>query len=701
MILFQNDFYKTPYYLQNTTNKTFIRMHYLLKKMGIKNNSFFLALYQKELEGIDPTNISQITPELAGKISVECKINPWYYFREVLRIPSQGGEAVPFMLNRANLALIWSFFNGIDFYLVQPRQTGKTISTQGIASWLTHIGGKGLTMAMYTKDNTLREENVNRLRRIRDILPPYLTHFNKLEDTTNKQRLAYKSLETRYDTFVAQSDVMGADKIGRGGTVPIVHIDESEFFDNIRITYPVLAGTMTAAIKQAKANGLPHGVIITSTAGRLENDSCQYCIEMISKAMPFSESLYDCENKEKLEELISLNSTNKLLYGQFSYLQLGLTDEWLKDAIARSNASRDVILREYLCIRTSGVDNSVIPIHLLEKIKSSSKDPVKVETVKNRYIFRWYIDPDIILNDKNRPVIIGLDTSECIGKDFTSLVMLDATDMNVVCTARCNESDLIKLALYIAEFMTKNKNTILVPERKSTASMMIAIICSELRKSGINPWTRIFNMVIQNKYEDNFKDIDITEPGIEEGALKKYLGFSTTGSGETSRSALYTNTLMKAVEMNHSRINDQTLITELASLAQKNGRIDHTASGHDDTVIAFLLASFFIFFGKNLHLYNINSKTFLDEVTAKGTKIDKLEKQRQKEILEEIINLKKEIKRLKLSSYVTPLERQLKHLESLLDQETLESIPVTAEQVTIKNKPKNIDYVKLAHMYYQ
>lgn len=702
MILFSEDYYKQPYYIQNTTNKSFIKMHLLLKRMGIKNNTFFLACTQKELLNIDPHDEKKITPELAMKIALECKINPWYYFREIVRMPSQGGDSVPFILNRANLALIWTFLNGTNIYLVQPRQTGKTISTQAIASWIMFIGTKNFTMAMYTKDNKLREENVSRLKYIKEELPTYLTHFNKLEDTTNKQTIRYATLNTKYDTYVAQSDIMGADTIGRGATVSVAHIDESEFFENLNVTYPVLSGTMTRAIAQAREAGLPNGVIITTTAGRLEAESCQYCMGMIDRCVPFTESFYDCKNKKELDELISMNSTNKMVYAQFSYLQLGLTDEWLHDAIARSNATRDAILREYLCIRTSGVDNSVIPLHLLEKIKASMKDPVHIQTVNSRYIFKWYVKPEEVLNNKNTTIVMGLDTSENIGKDFTSLVMLDARDMSVICTARCNEADLIRLALYIGEFMSKYSNTFLVPERKSTASMMIALICSELRKNGINPWTRIYNGIVQNKDNKEFLEVDLSDITLEDSAYKKYLGFTTTGFGDTSRNALYSNTLMKTVELNYSRMHDTTLITELSSLAQKNGRIDHSASGHDDTVISYLLGCWFIFFAKNINYYNINKNIFLNEIGADGSKINTQEKERQNAILQQIVELKKEIKRLGQTTYVLPLERELKHLESLLDPDMIDTTPISQEQVKVNsNKNKHTDFTKLANLYFR
>ena len=159
---------------------------------------------------------------------------------------------------------------------------------------------------------------------------------------------------------------------------------------------------------------------------------------------------------------------------------------------------------------------------------------------------------------------------------------------------------------------------------------------------------------------------------------------------------------MKAVELNHSRMHDTTLITELSSLAQKNGRIDHSTSGHDDTVIAFLLSSWFCFFAKNLNYYNINKSIFLNDIGADGSKINTSEKERQNEILKQILELKKEIKRLGQTTYIQPLERQLKHLESLLDPDLVDTTPISQEQVATNiNKNRKTDFVKLANLYFK
>ena len=59
-----------------TNNKSFLDMHYYLKERGIKNNNFFLALYDPSLRGVDPRD-----PNLPGymktRILQECMRNYW------------------------------------------------------------------------------------------------------------------------------------------------------------------------------------------------------------------------------------------------------------------------------------------------------------------------------------------------------------------------------------------------------------------------------------------------------------------------------------------------------------------------------------------------------------------------------------------------------------------------------------------------
>ena len=59
MILFYEDWYKQNAVIhETTTNLSFIKMSFLLEKLGIKNNKFMLALHQPELLYVDPRSLS-------------------------------------------------------------------------------------------------------------------------------------------------------------------------------------------------------------------------------------------------------------------------------------------------------------------------------------------------------------------------------------------------------------------------------------------------------------------------------------------------------------------------------------------------------------------------------------------------------------------------------------------------------------------
>lgn len=216
-IQFQEDWFKYPATIHETTkNISAIHISRVLKTMGIKNNQFMLAIHDPILMHVDPHDISRLTPELVSRIFFECQRNHWYYFREVVRIPTTGGEAIPFEFHRGNLALIWSYYNDIDIGLVQPRQTGKTMGTQGIMSHQMYFQGYKFDIAMMTKDQSLLQDNVTRLKDIRDALPACLLQRDAIsKDKDAKEGLSYTALKNQYRTYVNSNNERDAYKLGR------------------------------------------------------------------------------------------------------------------------------------------------------------------------------------------------------------------------------------------------------------------------------------------------------------------------------------------------------------------------------------------------------------------------------------------------------------------------------------------------------
>jgi len=240
-ILFLEDWSKYPNAIidYQTDNQTALDMAALYKKMGVENHAFILALHDPMLQGVDPfdENISQ---ENIVRVSRECRVNPWYVFRSIAKIPpASGAEAIQFRLNRANTALFWLFFNHITTLLIQPRQTGKSVSSDILMTTLMALMVINTKMNLLTKDDSLRVANVTRLKDIYQELPKYLQLKNR-SDTNNTEKITINALGNTYTTSVAQPSIKGALKLGRGMTIAINHIDEIAFIKNIEHTLPAL-----------------------------------------------------------------------------------------------------------------------------------------------------------------------------------------------------------------------------------------------------------------------------------------------------------------------------------------------------------------------------------------------------------------------------------------------------------------------------
>lgn len=67
---------QTVYIQKETTNQSFIDMHYYLKRTGRVNNDFFLVLYDSGLAGVDPRD-PNLNPYMKQRVLRECICNYW------------------------------------------------------------------------------------------------------------------------------------------------------------------------------------------------------------------------------------------------------------------------------------------------------------------------------------------------------------------------------------------------------------------------------------------------------------------------------------------------------------------------------------------------------------------------------------------------------------------------------------------------
>ena len=155
----------TVYYQTSTTNQSFIDMSFQLKQKGIKNHRFFLALYDRRLVGVDPRD-PHLPMELKAAIANECAHNFWYFIREVVRIPDQGGtvgSGKRYKLHRGNLALNFCLLNNWDIFMELPRQHGKTVSAICWYLWVFNFRTSNSEIMFMNKKHDDSKMNLRRL----------------------------------------------------------------------------------------------------------------------------------------------------------------------------------------------------------------------------------------------------------------------------------------------------------------------------------------------------------------------------------------------------------------------------------------------------------------------------------------------------------------------------------------------------------
>lgn len=692
IVLFESDWERFRVYADmNTKNETFRKLAHLYRdELKVKNWKFPLALMQPELSGVDPfSETLDITTK--AKIAFECRHNPWYYFREVARVPVSGPVPSPFMANRGNIALYWSFFNHINFGLLQPRQTGKSVSTDILMVGLMFIWGYKTEINLITKDARLRDSNIRRLKGMRELLPDYIDMLDR-NDVDNNEALSCIRLGNRYGTSVARNDIVAADKLGRGLTVPIMQFDEFAYISLIGTSLPVALAAGSAARDIARQNKQFFGNIFTTTAGDITTRDGKYAHKFMTGGAIWNESYLDLPNQATLELVIQKGTTGDfpLIYGAFNHRQLGRDDLWLYRTLKESASSGEIADRDFFNIWTVGGEGSPLTDGQKKILKEAMCEPMANPADDNGYILRWYIPQHMIAERMSKcKVVMGCDPSELLGadNDSTGLVGIDTETHEVLFAGRYNETSVPLLASFIADLIIKYDNVTWVPERKSTGISLIDMVILILHSKGICPFRRIFNRVVDesNILETEY-EIVRTTPVTQRtpqfyDRFKRYFGFNTSGGGRYSRNALFKDSLGNSIDVGGRVMFDKQLITELLGLVIKNGRIDHSTDAHDDMVVSMLLAHWVCIRGENLDYYGINSKTIFKRAKMRDVEPTNVEVFREvqndkyrKEFDELLVRLKGEPNRM----LATKLEMRLRAISRWIDVDEAHGMGIDA-----------------------
>lgn len=706
IILFSSDWKRYPVAIIDTLtkNKSFLRLAAVYREMGIENHAFVLALLNPLLQGVDPFD-PNLTIEQKGMIALECRENPWYFLREVARVPGEGTNiATMFDANRANIAIWWCFFNHITSILIQPRQTGKSYAIDTLDVLLMNIVCQKTKINLLTKDETLRRKNIQQIKDISAELPKYLQQRTK-SDTNNTEEITINSLGNRYTAHVPQASAKRAYNMGRGLVTSVIRIDESPFQPNIALALPALLAATGAAFDAAKKAGVPYGITLTTTAGKKDDKDGKYIFNLMSEAAIWTERFLDAKNLEELELLIKRNSRGGVcrINITFSHRQLGKTDAWLKEKIDTSTASGEDADRDYFNRWTSGSQTNPLPVAVLEKITKSHTGILYTDISRpHGYITHWYI-PEEELHERlsNGKFVLGMDTSEASGGDDISLVLIDIETLEVIAAGTYNETNLITFSEWVCSILVTYANITAIIERRSTGGMLLDYLLLMLPQHGIDPFQRLFNRIVNeyDEYPDRYAEIKIPmgrRPSNIYVRYKTAFGFATAGTGYASRTEIYSTTLQNAAKRSCDKIRDKGLIDQITGLISKNGRIDHADGEHDDLVIGWLLCHWLLTLGKNLSFYGIDVNKVMSSIVLKTeeTVIDAHKRVEQQAIRERITEIYDKLTREHDNYVCLRLEHELRLLDKqiILENGELYSLDSLIQQALETKRNKHRSY---------
>ena len=257
-------------------------------------------------------------------------------------------------------------------------------------------------------------------------------------------------------------------------------------------------------------------------------------------------------------------------------------------------------------------------------------------------------------------------------------IQIDNKTAEVLAAGTYNETNLFDFSQWIMNWITKYPNITVLIERQNSGPTILDILIRLCVANDEDPFKRLFNWVV-NDYttKDNFKNdvIDVIFSKRSQSVYDKYssqFGFRTSGGGRTARSNLYGDVFNTAVKYSGRNIRDSVLIDQLTTLTVKSGRIDHRSGSHDDMVVSWLLAYWFLQSASNKSFYGFKEDEVLKDVEDKTPANIKAQyKKRSQDKLIKQISKNMELLKLETNTYkIKILTSKIIHDHKHIDKST-------------------------------
>lgn len=604
----------SPIYDYQTKNVSFLKVQKQLEMLGVRNNEFFLLLLNPRLQGVDPHD-PNISPELALMVIEECQLNFFYYLREVVRIPQQGAGVVPFELDRATLAAAYCFINDINHYLIKPRQTGKSVGISAFLSWAFKFGVTNGGFAFYANKEKNSKANLKRMKTYIGLLPKYLADAGaEMRDSSGNRIRRINNIKRYYEPGSGNTaDVMNcaiseetADELGRGDTHNFEFYDEAEFMNYIETTVGVSGPAFNTASYNALKNGMHSCRIFATTPGDLSNEKkCGSAMKLVEDAVVWEERFYDV-NPLDFKRHIAKKSNYRIVYIEYSYQKLGLTEAWFVRACANVGNNISKIRREILLQRFAGNNASPFSEEDITELDENKVRPVHTLNFGKGGIYeiKFYEKPEELR--KNRVYFLGLDPSDGTGSDNYAITVVDPYTFKTVIEFK-NQFMSPQGCRELLEYLLKKY----IPK---------AIICIESNRNGTTLIDYFKESWIKSRIyassEASMDNLLVKEEYDNIGFLKdqlmrrKFYGVKTT----TTTRQMMMNILVDSVKFRKDILTAENLVEDIKNLVLMNGTIKAANGKHDDCVMSWCIAMYAFYFGEKLERYGFKKGELPDDM---------------------------------------------------------------------------------------
>ena len=248
----------------NTLNLSFIEVHNALKSAGIENNDFMLTLLDESLKDVNPY-CEDLGPDIKMKIIKECSQNYWYFLREIVQYIVDD-IVVHFPLTKDATLIHWLLDN--DYNVLTHTKFKYDISYRLLWEFLFTSGG---SISLLDKSLGDAKDNLFLIKKIRNSLPDYLRLYElynsdgkKIISKDNEETLENPVTYSRIKTLPVAKIKKNAVSIGRGLTSPRIWYNDFENINFADIVYNSCIPAFYVTNANAKKNGNPTGIIITT-----------------------------------------------------------------------------------------------------------------------------------------------------------------------------------------------------------------------------------------------------------------------------------------------------------------------------------------------------------------------------------------------------------------------------------------------------